>query len=108
MRTIMLLNAKGGSGKSTLATNIASYYADKGQHVVLVDFDPQQSSMDWLKVRPADRPEIRGINATGRGYEDSWFSRGKGIFNASEWGLMFLILSNFWAQNPNAKNRCCS
>lgn len=64
MRTIMLLNAKGGSGKSTLATNIASYYADKGNHVVLVDFDPQQSSMDWLKARPADRPEIKGINAT--------------------------------------------
>ena len=64
MRTVMLLNAKGGSGKSTLATNIASHYATKGQHVVLADFDPQQSSMDWLKVRPDDRPEIRGIDAT--------------------------------------------
>ena len=64
MRTIMLLNAKGGCGKSTLATNIASHYASKGKKVVLVDFDPQQSSLDWLAVRSEDYPEIKGINAT--------------------------------------------
>ena len=63
MRTIMLLNRKGGSGKSTLAANLASYYAQAGKKVVLADFDPQGSSMDWLAVRPAERPPITGIAA---------------------------------------------
>ena len=63
MRSILLLNAKGGCGKTTMATNIAAYYAMKGKNVVLADFDPQGSSMDWLDARPADRPPIRGLAA---------------------------------------------
>jgi len=63
MRSILLLNAKGGCGKTTMATNIAAYYALKGKKVVLADFDPQGSSMDWLAVRPADRPRIQGLAA---------------------------------------------
>lgn len=64
MRSIMLLNAKGGSGKSTLATNLASYYAAfRGLSVVLADFDPQGSSMDWLAARSPERPVIHGIAA---------------------------------------------
>jgi len=61
MRTIMMLNAKGGSGKSTLATNLAAYYASQGKSVALADFDPQGSSLQWLKVRPGGRPPIEGI-----------------------------------------------
>jgi chromosome partitioning protein len=64
MRTIMLLNAKGGCGKSTIASNLASYYASEGQAVAIVDFDPQQSSLEWLAVRPDDAPEIIGIDAS--------------------------------------------
>lgn len=64
MRTIMLLNAKGGCGKSTIASNLASYYATEGQAVAIVDFDPQQSSLEWLAVRPEDAPEIIGIDAS--------------------------------------------
>lgn len=64
MRSIMVMNAKGGCGKTTLATNIAAYYADKGKDVVLVDFDPQGCSMDWLARRPKDRAPIRGVTAT--------------------------------------------
>ena len=63
MRSILLLNAKGGCGKTTMATNIAAYYALKGKKVVLADFDPQGSSMDWLAVRPTDRPRIQGLAA---------------------------------------------
>jgi chromosome partitioning protein len=66
MRHIMVLNPKGGSGKTTLATNLAAYYASEGQQVVLADFDPQASSMDWLARRDASRPEIRGL----AGYEE--------------------------------------
>ncbi len=67
MRTIMFLNAKGGCGKSTLATNLASYYARQGQSVALADFDPQGSSMDWLKARPDDAPRIHGVPAWDEG-----------------------------------------
>lgn len=64
MRSIMVLNAKGGSGKSTIATNLASYYANVGNKVMLVDFDPQHSSLDWLKERPVGRPGITGVDGT--------------------------------------------
>ena len=65
MRKIMVLNSKGGCGKSTIATNLASYYAAyENKKVTLVDFDPQGSSLDWLKVRSRKFPEITGINAT--------------------------------------------
>lgn len=63
MRHIMVLNAKGGCGKSTLATNLASYYASEGQSVALADYDPQQSSLDWLERRSASRPTITGLSA---------------------------------------------
>ena len=63
MRSIVLLNAKGGCGKTTLSTNLAAYYAARNRAVLLADFDPQGSSMDWLAARPADRPEIEGVRA---------------------------------------------
>lgn len=60
MRHIMVLNPKGGCGKSTIATNLASYYASEGKNVALVDYDSQESSLDWLERRPANRAEIFG------------------------------------------------
>ncbi len=65
MRTIMLMNAKGGCGKTTLATNIATWFADEGAKVALADFDPQGSSLDWLKAREDYEgiPLIEGIDA---------------------------------------------
>ncbi len=62
MRQIIVMNAKGGCGKSTLATNIASYYADAGQSVVLADYDPQRSGLDWIDRRPDFRPKIVGVS----------------------------------------------
>ena len=41
MSSIMVINAKGGSGKTTISTNLASYYANSGFKVTLVDLDPQ-------------------------------------------------------------------
>jgi len=67
MRHIMVLNPKGGCGKSTIATNLASYYAVQGKKVALVDYDPQQSSLDWLARRPANRPEIVGAEGFKEG-----------------------------------------
>ena len=69
MRKYMVLNAKGGCGKSTLATNIAAYFASQWEdaNVTLADFDPQQSSLDWLESRPEERDPIQGLNAAKEG-----------------------------------------
>ena len=48
---VALLNQKGGVGKTTLATHIAGELALRGQHVVLLDADPQGSSLDWTQRR---------------------------------------------------------
>jgi len=48
---LALLNQKGGVGKTTLATHIAGELALRGQHVVLLDADPQGSSLDWTQRR---------------------------------------------------------
>jgi len=63
MRTILVVNSKGGCGKSLLATNLAAYYAVQGSKVTIADFDPQASSLEWLKARAAGRPTIHGIDA---------------------------------------------
>jgi chromosome partitioning protein len=59
MPVIMVANPKGGVGKSTLATNIAGLYAWCGHAVMLGDADRQQSSRQWLALRPAGVPPIR-------------------------------------------------
>jgi len=63
MRHIMVMNAKGGCGKSTIATNLAAYYASEGYETALADYDPQQSSLDWLSQRPEDYAAITGLAA---------------------------------------------
>ncbi|WP_426415654.1 AAA family ATPase [Aestuariirhabdus sp. LZHN29] len=60
---LLIANAKGGSGKTTIATNLAAYFAQQGDSIVLYDHDPQGSSQLWLKQRPDDSPAIRGIDA---------------------------------------------
>ena len=65
MKKIIVMNPKGGCGKTTIATNLASYYALWGVSSALVDYDSQQSSMDWLAARSDALPPIRGIAAGG-------------------------------------------
>jgi chromosome partitioning protein len=65
MRKILVLNPKGGCGKSTLATNIAAYFAVKGQNVAIADLDPQKSSQDWISRRPESAPAITSAHVSG-------------------------------------------
>jgi chromosome partitioning protein len=67
MHHILVMNSKGGCGKSTLATNLAAYFAQEGYETALADYDPQQTSLDWLARRPEDRPHIEGIAAAEEG-----------------------------------------
>ena len=63
MSSIMVINAKGGSGKTTISTNLASYYANTGFKVTLVDLDPQGSASKWLSSRPISKSKIRGVTS---------------------------------------------
>jgi chromosome partitioning protein len=63
MQRIVVLNPKGGSGKTTIAINLASYYASRQQSPVLMDFDPQGSSLRWVKKRQPAQPAIHVIPA---------------------------------------------
>ena len=60
MPVIVVANPKGGVGKSTLATNVAGALARSGHAVMLGDVDRQQSSRQWLAMRPAHLPTIQG------------------------------------------------
>ncbi|HKW83970.1 MAG TPA: ParA family partition ATPase [Burkholderiaceae bacterium] len=50
-KVVALLNQKGGAGKTTLATHLAGEFASRGQHVTLLDADPQGSALDWSQRR---------------------------------------------------------
>lgn len=75
---ITFANQKGGVGKSTLATNIA-YGFSRIAETMLIDADPQGSSLDWNNAREGEskvhiiglpRPNIhKEIKKIGKGYE---------------------------------------
>lgn len=59
MRTFLVANPKGGCGKSTLAVHLASWFARCDEVVCLGDLDRQQSSRQWLDLRPPSLPAIQ-------------------------------------------------
>lgn len=63
MRSVLIINPKGGSGKTTLATNLAGGLACAGgEDVRLWDLDRQHSALEWLSLRPADRPQVSALS----------------------------------------------
>ena len=60
MPVIVVANPKGGVGKSTLSTQLAGWLAHSGHAVMLGDVDRQQSSRQWLALRPPELAPIRG------------------------------------------------
>lgn len=62
MNTTLVINPKGGSGKTTVTTNLASYYASRGVTTTILDFDPQGSSLNWLRLRDHPRKALHGAN----------------------------------------------
>jgi chromosome partitioning protein len=52
-----LVNQKGGVGKTTTAVNLAAYLARFGQHVLVVDLDPQANATSCLGV---DKTTVSG------------------------------------------------
>ncbi len=63
MKTTLVINPKGGSGKTTVAINLASYFAANLTPTALMDYDPQGSSLNWLRLRSPESPYIHPANA---------------------------------------------
>ena len=61
--TTLVINSKGGAGKTTVTTNLASYFAASNIPTTIMDYDPQGSCMNWLKLRPPMLGTIHGANA---------------------------------------------
>ncbi len=54
MSIIAIVGNKGGTGKTTLALNLAAGLAFRGDSVVIVDADPQQSAYQWRLTGDAE------------------------------------------------------
>jgi cellulose biosynthesis protein BcsQ len=54
---ILLANQKGGVGKTTLATNLAAYFATKGQRTLVIDLDYQGSASGLMLAQAGLRPD---------------------------------------------------
>lgn len=63
MNTTLVINPKGGSGKTTVTINLASYFASANIPCTLMDYDPQGSSLNWLRLRPPLVNRIHAANA---------------------------------------------
>jgi chromosome partitioning protein len=66
MHTTLVASSKGGCGKSTLVTQLASHWAQKGQHTAIIDADKQGSSFRWAALRPENVPGVLAIDGGGR------------------------------------------
>ena len=63
MNTTLVINRKGGAGKTTVTINLASCFATRGISTTIMDYDPQGSSLHWLKSRDPRLARIHGANA---------------------------------------------
>jgi len=66
MNATLVVNGKGGVGKTTITTNLASYFASQGVPTTIADFDPQGSSLNWIKQRPLNVGKIYGADMAQR------------------------------------------
>ena len=58
MKTIAVTNLKGGSAKTTSTAYLAHAYAATGLNVLVVDADPQGSSLRWSEAAEWDIPTL--------------------------------------------------
>ena len=76
MSIIAVVGNKGGTGKTTLALNLAAGLAARGDSVVIVDADPQQSAYQWRLTGDADNG-LPDVVAAAIGLEKTVFALGE-------------------------------
>lgn len=68
MKSVLVASSKGGVGKTTIATHLAAHFALDGHNTVLVDGDPQGSSLRWAIKRADLDSAVLGLKGTGKGW----------------------------------------
>lgn len=65
---VLIGGEKGGTGKTTLASNLAQMRTARGNDVLLVDTDVQNSSYDWANLRQENEiaPSIKKVSKLGK------------------------------------------
>jgi len=58
VKTIAIISQKGGSGKTTLGVHLAVCAEMNGKNTVIIDLDPQASSLAWKKSRENETPDV--------------------------------------------------
>src|ERR1700680_497871 len=64
MHTVVIGTQKGGSGKSTLATGLAVAAMEDGQHVGIIETDPQGTVSKWGRRRTNPEPRIARVSTS--------------------------------------------
>lgn len=67
MAVISFMTTKGGGGKTTSAIILASVLAEQGATVCMIDADPNQPLVDWIKT--AEHPDT--LSVIGEVHEDN-------------------------------------
>ena len=66
MKTVLVASSKGGVGKTTIATHLAANAALSGHNTVLIDADPQGSSMRWAQRRSQMESAVLALDGSRR------------------------------------------
>ncbi len=65
MRVLSLVTQKGGTGKSALTVSLAVAAEAAGEHVCILDLDPQGTSASWYEARSAETPAVLSLDQVG-------------------------------------------